>query len=104
VDLVWYSAGAWQQGLIDGGTIILDKKKQGFTFGTLFCGLELLVAAWENGTHVFSIEKRNQRKTTRPKAESIYQRMGEAPCGLIQKSWLDILVVTQPPEATVRYE
>jgi hypothetical protein len=57
VDLVWDSIEAWQKGLIDGGTIFLDKKKQGFTFGTLFCGLELLGAAWESDTHVFSIEK-----------------------------------------------
>jgi hypothetical protein len=46
----------WQWGLTDGGTISLDNKKQGFTFGNLFCGLELLGAAWEIGTHVFSIE------------------------------------------------
>jgi hypothetical protein len=52
------------------------KKKQGFTFGTLFCGLELLGAAWENDIHVFSIEQMNQRKTTRPKAQSIYQKKG----------------------------
>jgi hypothetical protein len=104
VDLVWYSAEAWQQGLIDGGTRILDKKKQGFTFGTLFCGLELLRAAWENFTHVFSIEQLNQRKTNRPKAHPIYQRMGEAPWGHIRKSWPDIVVVTHPPEATLRYE
>jgi hypothetical protein len=51
VDLVWDSIEAWQQALIDGGTRFLDKKKQGFTFGTLFCGLELLRAAWESGTH-----------------------------------------------------
>jgi hypothetical protein len=76
VDLVWYSTEAWKQGLIDGGTLILDKKKQGFTFGTLFCGLELLGAVWESGTHVFSVKKLNQRKATRPKAQSIYQRMG----------------------------
>jgi hypothetical protein len=55
VELVWYSAEAWQQGLIDVSKRILDKKKQGFTFGTFFCGLQLLGAAWENGTHVFSI-------------------------------------------------
>jgi hypothetical protein len=90
--------------LIDGDADILDKKKQGFTFGTLFCGLELLRAAWETGTQVFSIEQLNQRKTTHPKAHSIYQRMGEAPWGRILKSWPDIVVVTQPPEATVRYE
>jgi hypothetical protein len=58
----------WQQGLIDGGTRFLDKKKQGFTFGTLFSGLELMGAAWESGTHVLSIEQMNQTKTTRPKA------------------------------------
>jgi hypothetical protein len=69
VDLVWYSAEARQHGFIDEGTIFLDKKKQGFNFGTLFCGLELLGAAWENGTHVFSIDQLNQRKTTRPKAQ-----------------------------------
>jgi hypothetical protein len=83
---------------------MLDKKKQEFTFGTLFCGLELLVAAWKNGTHTFSIEQVNQIKTTRPKAQSIYQRIGEAPWGRIRKSWPDIVVVTHPPEATVRYE
>jgi hypothetical protein len=55
VNLVWCSTEAWQNGLIDGGTIFLDKKKQVFTFGTLFCGLEMLGAAWESGTHVFSI-------------------------------------------------
>jgi hypothetical protein len=67
----WDSTEAWQQGLIDGDTIFLDKKKQEFTFGTLFGGLELLGAAWDNGTHIFSIEQLNQRKTTRPKAQSI---------------------------------
>jgi hypothetical protein len=30
--------------------------------------------------------------------------MGEAPWGRIWKSWPDIVVVTQPPEANVRYE
>jgi hypothetical protein len=30
--------------------------------------------------------------------------MGEAPWGRIRKSWPDIVVVTQPPEATLRYE
>jgi hypothetical protein len=63
-----------------------------------------LGAAWENGTHIFSIEQLNQRNTTRPKAQSIYQRIGEAPQGCIRKSWPNIVVVTQPPEATVRYE
>jgi hypothetical protein len=46
----------------------------------------------------------NQRKTTLPKAHSIYQRTAEAPWGRIQKSWPEIVVATQPPEATVRYE
>jgi hypothetical protein len=46
----------------------------------------------------------NQRKTTRPKAQSIYKRIGEAPWGHIRKSWPEIVVVTQTPEATVRYE
>jgi hypothetical protein len=59
VELVWYYIEAWHQCLIDGGAIILDKKKQGFTFGTLFCGLELLGAAWDSGTHMFSIEQLN---------------------------------------------
>jgi hypothetical protein len=52
----------------------------------------------------FSIEQLNQRKTTRPKAQSFYQRIGEAPWGSIPKSWPEIVVVTHPPEATVRYE
>jgi hypothetical protein len=104
VDLIWDSIATCQQGLIDGDKIFLEKKKQGFTFGTLFCGIELLGAAWESGTHVFSIEKMNQRKTTRPKAHSIYQRMGEAPWGRILKSWLEIVVVNQPRAATLRYE
>jgi hypothetical protein len=30
--------------------------------------------------------------------------MGEAPWGRFRKSWPEIVVVTQPPEATVRYE
>jgi hypothetical protein len=98
------SADAWQQGLIDGGTRFLDKKKQEFTFGTLFYGLELLGAAWENGTHIFSIEQLNQRKTTRPKAQSIYQRIGEAPWGCIRKSWPNIVVLTQLPEPTLMHE
>jgi hypothetical protein len=87
VYLVWDSIEAWQQGCFDGDTICLDKKKQGFTFGTLLCGLELLGAAWESGTHIVSIEQLNQRNTTRPKAQSIYQRMGEAPWGRIRKYW-----------------
>jgi hypothetical protein len=92
VDLVWYSEEAWQQGLIYGGTIIYDKKKQEFTFGTLFCGLELLGTAWDSGTHIFSIEKLNQIKKTRPKAEPIYQMMGEAPWGGTLGTYLEILV------------
>jgi hypothetical protein len=39
VDLIWDPKGTWQQGLIDGGTLLVDKKKQSFTFGTLLCGL-----------------------------------------------------------------
>jgi hypothetical protein len=83
--------------------ILVYKKKQGFTFGTLFCGLELLGAAWESGIHVFSIEQMNQRKTTRPKAQSSYQRMGEAPWVRIWKYLPYVAVVTQPPKATLRY-
>jgi hypothetical protein len=66
--------------------------------------LELLGAGWENVTHIFSIEKLNQRNTTRPKAQSIYQRIGEAPWGCIRESRPDIVVVTQPPEYTLRHE
>jgi hypothetical protein len=66
--------------------------------------LELLGAAWDSGTHVFSIEQLNQRKTTRPKAQSIHQRIGKATWGCIWKSWPEIVFVTQPPETTVRYE
>jgi hypothetical protein len=104
MDLTWDSIDTWQHGLIYGGTRLVYKKKQGFTFVTLFCGLELLGAAWESGTHCFSIEQMNQRKTTRPKAQSIYQRMGEAPWGRIQKYWPEVVVVTQPPGDTLRYE
>jgi hypothetical protein len=46
----------------------------------------------------------NQRKITHPKAQSMYQIMGEAPWGRIRKSWPEIVVVAQPPEATLRYE
>jgi hypothetical protein len=101
---LWDSAEEWQQGLIDGGTRLLDKKKQEFTFGTLLCGLELVGASWENGTHNFSIEQLNQSKTNRPKAHSIYQWIGEAPWGCIRKSWPDIVVMTQPPKSTLRHE
>jgi hypothetical protein len=87
-----------------GGTRLVDKKKQGVTFGTLLCGLELLGADWESGTHVFSIEQMNQIKTTRPKSQKDYKRMGEAPWGRIQKSWPEIVFVIQPPDATFRYE
>jgi hypothetical protein len=97
VDLLWYPAGTWQHGLIDGGTRLVDKKKRSFTFGTLFCGLELLGAAWESGIHVFSIDQMNQRKTNRPRARSGYPRMGEAHWGRISKSWPEVVVVTQPP-------
>jgi hypothetical protein len=65
---MWDSTWTWQQGLIDGGTIFVEKKKHSFTFGTLFCGLEFLGAAWENSICVFSIEQMNQRKTAHPKA------------------------------------
>jgi hypothetical protein len=84
--------------------IIVNKKKQGFTSGTLLCGLELLGSAWDSSTHVLSIAQLNQRQKTRPKAQSLYQRMGEAPWGRIRKSWPDIVVMTQTPKATVRYE
>jgi hypothetical protein len=46
----------------------------------------------------------NQRKSPRPKAQSIYQRIGEAPWGCIRKSWPDIVVATQSPESTLRHE
>jgi hypothetical protein len=92
VELTWDSIETWQQVLIDGGTRLVDKKKQGFTFGTLFCGLELLGAAWESGTHVFSIEQMNQRKTNRPKAQSIYKIMGEAPWGTLRYEWMEHLM------------
>jgi hypothetical protein len=62
VDLFWDPTGTWQQGLIDGGTKLVNKKKQSFTFGTLFCGLELFGAAWESSSLVFSIDQMNQRK------------------------------------------
>jgi hypothetical protein len=104
VDLVWESIETWQHGLIYRGTRLLDKKKQGFTFGTLFFGLELLGDAWECGTHVFSIDQMHQRKTTGPKAQSIYQRLGEAPLGSIRNYWSEIVAMTHPPEATVRHE
>jgi hypothetical protein len=82
----------------------MNKKKQSFTFGTLFCGLELLGAAWESGIHVFSIEQMNQRNKIHPKAQSIYQRMGEAPWGRIPKSWPEVVVATHPPKAKLRHE
>jgi hypothetical protein len=76
VDLTWDSLETWQQGLIYGATRLVDKKNKGFTFGTLLFLIELLLAACESGTDVFSIEKMNQRNKTCPKAQSIYQRMG----------------------------
>jgi hypothetical protein len=89
----------WKHGLIDGGNILVEKKKQSFTFVTLFCFLELLGAAWEIGEHVvFSIAKLNQSKTNRPRAQSSYQRMGEAPWRRMYKSWPEVVVVTHPPE------
>jgi hypothetical protein len=69
-----------------------------FTLGTLLCGLEFLGAAWESGIHVFSIDQMNERKTNLPRAQSIYQIMGEAPWGRIRKSWPEVVVLTQPPE------
>jgi hypothetical protein len=48
--------------LIDGGTILVDKKEHIFTFGSLLCGLDLLGAAWESGIHVFSIDQINESK------------------------------------------
>jgi hypothetical protein len=45
-DIIWDPTGTCQQGLIDGGARFVDKKKQSFTFGTLLCGLELLVESW----------------------------------------------------------
>jgi hypothetical protein len=73
VDLLWDPTGTWQQGLIDFGTRLGDKKKHSFTFGTLFYGFELLGAAWKIGIHVFSIDQKNQRKTNLPRAQSSYQ-------------------------------
>jgi hypothetical protein len=69
VDLLWDPIVMWQQVFIDGGTLLVGKKKQSFTFGTLFCVLELLGAAWEIGIHVFNIDQMNQRKTTHPRAQ-----------------------------------
>jgi hypothetical protein len=57
VDLTWDSKETWQQGLIDGGTRLMDKKKQDFNFGALLCGIELLGAAWESCTHVLALNK-----------------------------------------------
>jgi hypothetical protein len=57
VELIWDSTGTWQQGLIDGGTRLVDKKKQSFNLGILFCGLELLGASWEIGIHVLALNK-----------------------------------------------
>jgi hypothetical protein len=63
-----------------------------------------LEAAWESGIHVFSIDKMNQRKTNLPRAQSIYQMIGEAPWGSIRKLWPEVVEVTQPPNAKLRYE
>jgi hypothetical protein len=57
VDLIRDSTGTSEQGLIDGGTRLVDKKNQIFSFGILFCRLELLGAAWESGTHVLALKK-----------------------------------------------
>jgi hypothetical protein len=48
---LWDPIGTWQHGLIEGGTRLVDKKKQSFTFGTLFCGLDF----WETPGKVASI-------------------------------------------------
>jgi hypothetical protein len=71
MDLFWDPIGAWQHGLIDGGTRFVDKKNQSLTFGTLFCGLEFLGEAWESGIHVFSIYQMDQRKISHPRDQSI---------------------------------
>jgi hypothetical protein len=39
VDPLWAPTGTWQHGLIHAGKRLVEKKKQSFTFGTLFCGL-----------------------------------------------------------------
>jgi hypothetical protein len=80
------------------------KQEEASLYFWIFCGLELLGAAWESGTHIFSIDQLNQRKTTFSKDQAIYQRMEEAPLGRIWKYWPEIDVMTQTPEATVRYE
>jgi hypothetical protein len=103
VDLLWEPTGMWQQGLIYGGTRLVDKKKKSLTFETLCCGLELLGATRESGICVFSIDQMNQRKKNPPRAQSIYQRTGEAPWGSIRKSWPEVFVVT-PPQEKLRYE
>jgi hypothetical protein len=82
---------------------ISGQEEAGFYFWSFIRGLELLVAAWESGIRVFSIEQMNQRKTTRPQAQSIYQRMG-GPWGRIRKYWPKVVVVNQPLEATFTYE
>jgi hypothetical protein len=88
VDPFWAFTGTLQQGLIDGGSRFLEKEKQSFTFGSLFCGLEFLGAAWENGEHdVFSIVQLNRRKTNGPRAKSSYKIMGEAPWGRMHRLW-----------------
>jgi hypothetical protein len=105
VDLLWDVTGTCQQGLIDGGTILVDKKKHSFTFGTLFCGLELLGDTCKIiGSHVFSIDQMNQRKTNRSRAHSSYHRTGEALWGRICRSRPEVVVVTQSPEEKLRCE
>jgi hypothetical protein len=84
VELLWDPTGTWQQGFIDAGTRLVDKKKQNFTFGTLFCGLEFLGAAWESGIYFSSIDRMSQRNKNRPRPQSSNHRMGEAPWGCIR--------------------
>jgi hypothetical protein len=62
VDLLWDPTGTWQNGLINGGTRLVDKKNQSFTFRTLFYGLEVSEAACESGIHIFIIDQINESK------------------------------------------
>jgi hypothetical protein len=75
-----------------------------YTFVTLLYGLELLGDSWESGTHVIIIEKLNQRNTTHPKAQSIYQRRGGHLGGAFGSVGRKVLSRPIPsPEATVKY-
>jgi hypothetical protein len=96
----WNDLGARQQGLICGGKISLEKNDKKFTYGTVLYGLELVVAAWESGEHVFSIEQLNKRKSARPWADACYQITEGAPWGGgLSKKWPDVVVVNPPQEA-----